>query len=422
MCNWTPWCTQNVLLTAFLVPFDADIRRKVFEKASESCDYFLKDYGDDGCCDEGAQYYRHAGLSLFNTMDILNQVSGNHFAPLYQWDKIKNVACYILNVHVDDKYYFNFADCSAIPGRCCVSEYLFGKAIGHLALMQFAAKDFQTEGGKFYTDDVSQTCLFYRTQTIFTYEEVMNFDTSTPIIHGDVFYPSVGLFIVRTEPLALAVKAGDNNDSHNHNDTGSFTLYKNGKPVFADIGVESYTKKTFSAQRYEIWTMQSGYHNLPTINGLDEKDGETFCATKIETSFTGDKPYISMELASAYPLPDNTDDNALSDPVSYIRTVTMDKRKNEIEITDCTNAKDVILNFITYEDPTIELEASADSASEKTGVIHIGSLASATFSGACEPIVEVLPITDPRLQKAWDHDLYRVRLKMTGNTFKMIIT
>lgn len=423
MCNWTPWCTQNVLLAAFLVPFDADTRKKVWKKASESCDYFLKDYGDDGCCDEGAQYYRHAGLSLFNTMDILNQVSGNHFAPLYQWDKIKNIACYILNVHVDDKYYFNFADCSAIPGRCSVSEYLFGKAIGHLPLMQFAAKDFQTDGGKFYTDDVSQTCLFYRTQTIFTYEEVMNFNTSAPIVHGDVFYPSVGLFIVRTENLALAVKAGDNNDSHNHNDTGSFTLYKNGKPVFADIGVESYTKKTFSPDRYEIWTMQSGYHNLPTINGLDEKDGETYCATNVETLLSGDKPYISMELASAYPLSEQI--NLQSGTISYIRTVTMDKTKNEIEIADCTNAEDVILNFITYEEPTVQLQASADSTAENTtinGIIRIGSLATATFSGACEPVVEVLPITDPRLQKAWDHDLYRVRLKMTGKTFKITIS
>ena len=66
--------------------------------------------------------------------------------------------------------------------------------------------------------------------------------------------------------FALAVKAGDNNDNHNHNDTGSLTLYKNGQPALADIGVESYTGKTFSAQRYEIWTMQSGYHNLPTLD------------------------------------------------------------------------------------------------------------------------------------------------------------
>ena len=34
MCNWTAWCTQNVLLTAFLGDTDQDTRRQVFRKAA----------------------------------------------------------------------------------------------------------------------------------------------------------------------------------------------------------------------------------------------------------------------------------------------------------------------------------------------------------------------------------------------------
>lgn len=48
MCNWTAWCTQNVLLTAFLGDTDQDTRRQVFRKAARSLDFFLKDYGEDG--------------------------------------------------------------------------------------------------------------------------------------------------------------------------------------------------------------------------------------------------------------------------------------------------------------------------------------------------------------------------------------
>lgn len=406
MCNWTPWCTQNVLLSAFLIPFAEDIRRKIIQKAAASCDYFLKDYGDDGCCDEGAQYYRHAGLCLYGAMDILNRVTGNAFASLYRWDKIKNIAAYIINVHVDDKYYFNFADCSAIAGRCTVREYLFGKATGQLPLMQFAAKDFQADGGKLYTDDVNQMNLFYRLQTVFTYKEVMDFDTSTPIFHKDVFYPSVGLFIVRNDCFSLAVKAGDNNDSHNHNDTGSFTLYKNGLPVFADIGVESYTQKTFSSHRYEIWTMQSGYHNLPTINGLDEKDGAEFRATKIDARLDDKLPSISMELSTAYPL--DAKEATGKSVISYMRKAIFDKTENKVKICDTTNARDVILNFITYEKPVV-----TDTS------IRIGTLATAEYTGAGLLAVEVLPITDLRLKKAWDHDLYRIRLQLTGTEFQM---
>lgn len=457
MCNWTVWCTQNVLLTAFSVDFPAEVRRAVFEKAAKSCDYFLKDYGDDGCCDEGAQYYRHAGLCLFGCMNILNRVSDNLFAPLFHWEKVQNIAAYILNVHVDDKYYFNFADCSPVAGRAGVREFLFGKATGQPELMRFAAKDFQADG-QLYTDEVNRINLYYRLETLFYYEEVMSFDTSAPIRHKDVYYPSVGLFIVHDGTLSLAVKSGDNDDSHNHNDTGSFTLYKNGKPVFVDIGVESYTQKTFSPRRYEIWTMQSGYHNLPTINGMDEKDGSAYCATNVEVKLEECVPEISMEIATAYPstmaqpltttlLPETTGQKLSTSKLSYVRTIGLDKQTHSVHLHDCTDAEDVILNFITYEKPAIEpltetaseiisatasmttcetvceisSEADTYAGSPICGRISIGKDCIVTYQNATPLAIEVLPITDPRLQKAWDHDLYRIRLRMTGTDFHMTI-
>lgn len=434
MCNWTVWCTQNVLLTTFLMPWstgmssllaapvralcgdatlflpegvsDAAITlQAILCKAAESCDFFLKDYGTDGCCEEGAQYYRHAGLCLYGAMTVLNTVTQGHFTSLFQWEKVKNIAAYILNVHVNDKYYFNFADCSPIAGRAGVREYLFGKATGQEDLCLFAAKDFQAGQGQLITDEVNGGNLFYRMQTAFHYEELMQQDTSSTLSHRDVYYPSVGLFLVHSDALDLAVKAGDNADSHNHNDTGSITLYKNGQPVLADIGVETYTRKTFSPRRYEIWTMQSGYHNLPTICGTDQKDGEEYRAENVVTKLTGDEPSISMELAAAYPSA-----QAIVPDLTYVRKVTLKKSSNTVVLEDHTNAEDVVLNFITYEKPIV-LSA---------GEIAIGD-AVAAFEGAVLSAMETLPITDARLKTAWDHDLYRIRLKMLGTDFKLAI-
>ncbi len=193
--------------------------------------------------------------------------------------------------------------------------------------------------------------------------------------------------------------------------------------MFVDIGVESYTEKTFSSRRYEIWTMQSGYHNLPTLMGKDQKDGETYCATEVYTHF-GHNASISMELLTAYPIPRPEDAGAA--PFTYRRSVTLDKKEGKVVVKDTTNLPDVILNFITYEKPVVS-----------EGRLQIGSLASAAFTGAApltrpkdfpgaqppdsSPAVEVLPVTDERLKKAWDHDLYRVRLRMTGSIFTMEI-
>ena len=401
MCNWTPWCTQNVLLAVFLTENPQDIRRAVLEKAAAGCDFFLKDYGDDGCCDEGAQYFRRAGLCLDAAVDLMNSVTGGAFRQLYEWQKMKNVASYIENMHVDGAYYFNFADCSPVPGRAGVRDYLFGKHTAQPSLMRFAAKDFQTAQDEIYDEEIYQLSLYYRLQNAFYYREVMSYDTSAPLSAGDIYYPSIGLFIARSPLFALAVKAGDNDDNHNHNDTGSLTLYKNGQPVLADIGVESYTGKTFSAQRYEIWTMQSGYHNLPTLDGQDECAGADYRAVDVETSFGAENASISMELAYAYPPSDGSS--------YYRRTVTLDKTAGRVLLTDKTDFQNVILNFIVCEKPEIEGNSLKlpDSRME--------------FSGASLLTVETLPITDARLQTAWKSDLYRVRLTMTEKTFTLDI-
>jgi hypothetical protein len=80
------------------------------------------------------------------------------------------------------------------------------------------------------------------------------------------------------EGLFLAMKGGDNNESHNHNDVGSFIVYKNGKPVLIDAGVGEYTKQTFSPDRYKIWSMQSLYHNLPSFDGVGQVNGSQYAS------------------------------------------------------------------------------------------------------------------------------------------------
>lgn len=401
MCNWTPWCTQNVLIAAFLADCSQDTRKAVLKKAAAGCDYFLKDYGEDGCCDEGALYFRRAGLCLDAAADMMNRVTDGAFSHLYAWSKMKNVASYIENVHVEGRYYFNFADCSPTPGRSGIREFLFGKRTEQPALMLFAAKDFQTAQDEIYQEETYRLSLYYRLQNAFYYSEVMAYDTSAPMVHRDIYYPSIGLFIARSNSFCLAVKAGDNDDNHNHNDTGSLTLYKNGRPVLVDIGVESYTGKTFSAERYEIWTMQSGYHNLPSIEGTDQHEGSRYGAADVKYKLDENRAEISMELIHAYPLPENGH--------SYRRQVLLDKESEYVTLRDTTDCSSVILNFITYEKP------ETDGSVIKSGDVCL------EFQGAQLLTIETLPITDPRLQAAWDHDLYRIRLTMTEKEFVLNI-
>lgn len=395
--NWTVWCTQNILLTAFLVDWPADIREQVLLKASNSVDYFLDEYGVDGCCDEGANYYRKAGLCLFNCIEIMNHVTNGLFDSVYKDEKVYNIANYIVNVHVDDKYYINFADCAAVPGPCGVREFLFGKRTGNENLMAFAARDYLGDSPVFEEENE----LFALVQEVFAHNEIQAFGIREVVPTEDFFFESVGIWISKDDRYCLAVKAGNNDDSHNHNDTGSYTVYKDGQPLLVDVGVGEYTAKTFSDRRYEIWTMQSDYHNLPTVNGQMQLPGERYSAQNVITGNEGDMASIEMDISEAYPIE--------ADLVSYVRHVELVKGSH-ITIMDRAEfgmnyqKNELVTNLMLNDKPQIEGRR-----------LILGNTAVIELDGDISVIeVETLPIEDRRLEKSWDHDLYRVRVHWSG--------
>ncbi len=404
--NWTIWCTQNVLITAFLSEQPAEIREAVFKKACGSASAFVRDYGEDGCCDEGAQYYRHAGLCLFNTMEILDNITDGRVTRFYENNKIRNIALYIMNVHVDDIYYINFADCSPVAGRAGAREFLFGKRIESAAMQSFAAKEWHANEDKLLSSEIN---LFYHMQNAFTAEAISSYD-KIKTEYKDIYYESVGLFITRDDTFYLAAKAGHNADSHNHNDTGSFTIYKNGQPFIIDVGVETYTKKTFSADRYELWAMQSAYHNLPTINGIMQKDGREYASSDVSFDFLNGHSTLSMNIAGAYPKEAKI--------TKYHRTLTLNKGVNivvedEFTFTNSDADNRVVLSLMTYETPQIS-----------GNVISVGGLG--TIKIACDNIIDIvteeIPIVDARLSIAWKHNIYRTMVMVKEGPVNFIIS
>jgi len=128
----------------------------------------------------------------------------------------------------------------------------------------------------------------------------------TPPLPRDVWLDQIQVMAARDQAgssagFYVAAKGGHNAESHNHNDVGNVIVYVDGKPVIIDVGVETYTRKTFSPQRYEIWTMQSAYHTLPTIDGVMQAPGETFAARDASHAADDATARFSLDIAGAYP-------------------------------------------------------------------------------------------------------------------------
>lgn len=384
--NWTPWITQNVLIALLSMEdiTDNDVHEVVLQ-ACRSLDYFVDEYGDDGCCDEGAGYYRAAGLCLFNAIEVLNAVTDDAFIHLYEHKKIKNIASYIMNVHVDNQYYINFADCSHILAWAGVREFLFAKRTGNQDMMRYAAVAHKKNTTRLQQMEYN---LFYRLQAIFHEEEVAAYDTSKPSVKPDIWYESVGLMIARDEKFCLAVKAGCNNDSHNHNDTGSIILYKDNQPMLIDVGVETYSRKTFSSQRYEIWTMQSCYHNVLTFKDAVQLPGAQYKAEVKEVSLTHQRASITMELAKAYPQ---------GIVQSYLRKVDFIKGE-QITVTD---------TFSPWIEGTYLTLMTLGKPEWKDGILIIEGSGQITFTTEGRAEIEEIILTDDKLRNEWGDKLYR---------------
>jgi hypothetical protein len=244
--------------------------------------------------------------------------------------------------------------------------------------------------------------LLYRLQGVFHEEEIAAFDTSKPPVKPDVWYESTGLLIARDDRFCLAVKAGDNDDSHNHNDTGSITLYRDNRPFLIDVGVETYSRKTFSPQRYEIWTMQSCYHNVLSFGDIVQLPGENYKSEVKDIILTDSNVSIAVELSGAYP------EGTVQ---SYSRKVDFVKGR-QITVSDTFSPKidGTYLTLMTLKKPEW-----------KDSVLSVEGGGQITFSTPGRVEIEEITLTDAKLIKEWGERIYRTCYYPEGNRVEFAI-
>ena len=294
LSNWTPWCHSNCLSTVLIAEKSAEKRRKAVEKLMEGIGNFIYEYPEDGGCDEGCGYWSRAAGSVLDCLELLYAATGGEI-DIYHLPKIKNMGEYISDCYAGSGYFVNFADAGArvIPEAALV--YRFGEKVSSDALKCL---------GRTYIDTYLNVRYYVISQspmriipTLFDYGRIKADNTKMPSGSHKVYKNTQVCMVRPSDKWFFAAKGGYNNESHNHNDVGSFVLYYDEKPVFIDSGAEAYCAKTFSDQRYEIWTMQSDYHNLPKINGVSQKNGEEYKADFFDLK---DGEFI-CQIQGAYP-------------------------------------------------------------------------------------------------------------------------
>ena len=259
--------------------------QEAIRQIEQAAEAFMAAYPADGGCDEGPHYWDRAAASLFETQYLLHNASlTSYLSPLAS--KLLAMESYIYKMYIGNDYAVNFADAHGNRAMLNINiAYPFGLLTGDKTMRQYAAwvgkqSDILTHPARLY--DKSGNWPSLARELIFL-QHIQSFLKETPREPElrNVWLPDLQIMTAR-EPF-VAMKGGNNGESHNHNDVGSFIVYADGEPLLIDPGVGEYTAKTFSKQRYEIWTMQSDYHNLPRINGYSQHDGKQYAAVWYST-------------------------------------------------------------------------------------------------------------------------------------------
>ncbi|HMC99456.1 MAG TPA: heparinase II/III family protein, partial [Ferruginibacter sp.] len=282
-----------------------------------------------GGCDEGPGYWGAAAASLYDNLAMLNQATNNQFQFAYHDEKIRNMARFIYRAQISEKYFLDFADADPQPGMPGNMIYRFGKDIQDNDMMRFGAYYRQDEPSP------SASFHFFRNfYSLFMQDEYRHAEKSLPLPEN-VWLPDIQVMIARdtagsTKGWFVAAKGGNNDESHNHNDIGNYIVYFNGFPLLIDVGRGSYTAKTFSNRRYDIWFNCSNYHNVPTINGVNQPPGPQFKATNVSYQQGNHFSQLSLDISKSYP-----DSAAVS---TWQRTIRLNRQK-DVEVNDIFSLK-----------------------------------------------------------------------------------
>jgi hypothetical protein len=421
--NWNPWINSNLLVTNLILEDDAKLRIAETVRIARSVDAYWNDYWPDAAEEEGPGYYSRSVLSLFDVIWTLESVTGNAtkiFANPFGNSFLDAMGRFILGAHIAGDDYVAYGDAHRRAAPSGDVLYRFGKAVHDEELEAFGALYAEKSGwnaqgaGLEHALDESMTSLSRSLPAVLEAAEVRGAKRQDVLVR-DAWYPDFGLMTARekagsTEGMYVAVLASNNGRSHSHNDTGNFVIYLDGQPVAIDVGVEQYTAKTFGRDRYSIWTMQSAYHNLPTVGGVMQQNGVEYEATNRKYETNDQHATVSFDIAKAYPKEAGIK--------KWVRTVTLDRVGDRVVIEEDFELE-------RPEEVTLSIITSRKTASDKIGVVHLLPLAGAgraavlSFPGLeLKRDIETIELTDAGLRESWGNDIYRILLKSSDGSFK----
>ena len=298
--NWNHVCLAGLVGAALTVIEDKH-ERAVFTYIGE---YYsrngLAGFNDDGYCGEGVIYYNYGFGHYILLRESIWQATGGKI-DLFDDPKVQKIARYAPNIEIINGVYPAISDCreGAKPDESTM-VYL-NRSLG-LGIPQYDT--LTNKGGT--SDNRKNVMMAFPNSTI-SLQPKKNIQKNETNIRS--FFEQTGVLVCRPLPsssanIGVALKGGNNGESHNHNDIGSYTIVQGEQIMAGDPGVIPYAANIFDPRyRYTYKTIGSFGHPVPLVADSCQIPGTEAMSRTIHKNFSQTKDEITLDIASAYNVP-----------------------------------------------------------------------------------------------------------------------
>ncbi len=362
--NWTAVCTGAV--GGALMYEDPQEFMRQLPRLQASMECYLNSYDDDGMCVEGTAYWGF-GFGFFSVYAMLLREFSN---GEYDWlasPKVKAISQFVQKMFLQPNVLALFSDVNIHEGYWVGLPHMLKTVYGDV--IENLPSDQATIITYHHWAFAVRSCVYFNPDFVGT--ELKNATYSAPVTN---------YFTKRTDNYGFAFKGGNQWESHNHQDVGSFILARHNKQIFCDFGYigPGNWPGYQGSRRNEYFQPSSFSHNLPYFNGKGQGgDWEG----KARAVYDETKGTVYMDFTHGY----------------NVRDVHTTLQKAERTFTP-TDDKIEIYDKFTFSEPAVITERFVTTIKPRVedGIVYIDDVrficqCDATLNIVEQPYVDQLP-------------------------------
>lgn len=291
--NWNAVCHAGVVGAALALGVSTTERAELIAAAEMNLTFYFDGFTSDGYCGEGVGYWNYGFGHAVMLAEMVRQATSGK-VQLIQGKKAQRIIDYPAHIAILPEVYPSFAD-----GNLNTRPDLFWR---DLARRELAPDSTEVPAIALPRRSVLRDRLYETALKCFGRHDAAPAAEEAPTAR--YWFDDAHVLVSRANAsFGVAIKGGNNGESHGHNALGSFVVAVGSSTPVLDPGGEVYTARTFGPHRYDSKVLNSYGHSVPVVAGKLQSAGRNHSARVLATDFSSEADRVVLDLAGGYEVP-----------------------------------------------------------------------------------------------------------------------